>query len=413
MKCRLRVLLVGRHFWPHGSIDSAALLYQLAVGLHRSGVHVEVMSPRYASSWPEELVLREIPVHRPAAAPRSDWSMGRYVRHLTHWLRDHIGGFDVVLVDSIREEAIAAVDAARGTSCKTIVRYGGWGPHSDAIWWQRSRAAKRCAAFGKMADAAVCSTAAGHRALLTEGYIPSRIHRIGGGFAADAARSSASKQAARQALASINSDLSADDGTIVIAAIGPMTRDGGIHLIAQSARLLIQRYPKLRLWLIGDGPYRDSIHELLRGDGVRKSVAMPGSFGEVEDVLAAADVYLQADEVGLDYFLPAAISAELPVVAIDNESTRSIVTGANSQDSASIEAVSLVNWYSVGTSKALRTAVRQVLDQLPERRDRAAALRRLMLRTVPQSESVASYVTLMKQLAGQPADCDSSAEAVS
>ncbi len=90
----LRVLLIGRRFWPHGSIDSAAHLFQLAAALHRRGVAVEVLTPRYSSTWPVEFKIREIPVHRPVMAPKRDWSIGRYTRSLTAWLRQHVTSYD-------------------------------------------------------------------------------------------------------------------------------------------------------------------------------------------------------------------------------------------------------------------------------------------------------------------------------
>ena len=75
-------------------------------------------------------------VHRPAAAPRSDWSMGRYMRHLSTWLRENAESFDVMLVDAIREESMAAIEASRITRLRndsafqsagdtTVIRCGG------------------------------------------------------------------------------------------------------------------------------------------------------------------------------------------------------------------------------------------------------------------------------------------------
>ncbi len=414
MNRRLRVLLVGRHFWPHGSIDSAAFLYQLAIGLDRRGIDVEVLSPRYASSWPEELVLREIPVHRPAAAPRSEWSMGRYVRHLTGWLREHAAAFDVLFVDSIREESSAAIEAMRTTGCRCLLRYGGWGLHSDGLWWQTSRSARRCGALGRTAHKVISKDASSHRALLAEGYLPSRIQRIDEGFALGVSHTDAARRVARKNLAAVNSDLIAEDDAPVIVCIGRMTSDSGINLLANSARHLVARYPDLRIWFIGDGPHRDSIYETLRRDGVRASIAMPGSFSDLDDVLAAADVYLQSDEQGLDHFMRAAISAELPLVTIDNESTRTVVMGSGPHDPTSFEAASLVRWYQQSaTSKSLRTALMEVLDDLQSHRENATSLRRLTLRTRPQSESLDAYVNLMQQLAEQKSGHDSSVEAAS
>lgn len=405
MSGRPRVLLVGRHFWPHGSIDSAGFLYQTAIGLHRYGVHVEVMTPRYASSWPEQLAIREIAVHRPAAAPRSDWSLGRYVRHLTGWLRERASSYDVMLADSIREESTAVVEAGRLTDCGTVLRFGGWGKHSDWSWWQRSRAARKCATVGRGADAVISKCAASHRALLGEGYLPSQIHRIDQGYSPGISPTRATRLAARKTLATVNRDLICNDDSMVLVCCGQMTRDSGVNMLAQSARTLVTRYPNLKLWLIGDGDHRDSIHGLLRSDGVKSFVAMPGSFCDLEDVFAAADVYVQTDEDGLDCFLPSAISAELPIVSLDTESTRSVLmgsaahaTGAGSSESGISEITSSVNWFVPDSPKSLRVVIREVLDDLAARRQRAANLRKTLLRSRPQSESLQQYVNLMQQI---------------
>lgn len=401
MNRRLRVLLVGRHFWPHGSIDSAAFLYQLAIGLHRSGVHTEVLSPRFASSWPEELILQEIPVHRPVTAPRSDWSIGRYGRHLTNWLRDHAGSFDVILVDSIREESTCVIEAARAIACRSIVRFAGWGESGDSTWWQNSRAGRRCANVGKTADKAISKCAASHRALIAEGYVPSRIERIDQGFVAGELRTAMSRQTARQTLASVNRDLMAEADAPVLVCVGQMTRQSGMNLLVESARHLVARYPDLRIWFIGDGPHREAMHETLRSDGVRASIAMPGSFCDTTDLLAAADVFVQTDEEGLDFSLPAAISAELSVVAVDRESTRTVVGGPAP---SATEAHSLVQWYVPDSGKTLRTSLRQVLGDLPGHREKASMLRKLLLRTRPQSQTIDSYVRLIRDVAQQNPD---------
>ena len=66
---RPRVLLVGRHFWPHGSIDTAGHTIRLAIGLQRHGFHVEVVTPRHHSTWAQVFHYRDVQVHRPTVAP--------------------------------------------------------------------------------------------------------------------------------------------------------------------------------------------------------------------------------------------------------------------------------------------------------------------------------------------------------
>jgi len=48
--------------------------------------------------------------------------------------------------------------------------------------------------------------------------------------------------------------------------------------------------------------------------------------------------------------------------------------------------------------KSLRVVIREVLDDLAARRQRAANLRKTLLRSRPQSESLQQYVSLMQQI---------------
>ena len=409
----LRVLLVGRRFWPHGSFDAAGYLSQLAAGLHRRGVHVEVMTPRYASSWPELMQLREVTVHRPAAAPRSDWSMGRYVRHITTWMRDHGGSFDVLFADAMREESTAVLDAAKSLGLAAVLRHSGHGDQADSQWWESSRAARRCSAHARSADRIVAPTALAHRALLSAGFPASNIVRIDNGFSPGKTWSASARQAARRALATANSDLSVSHDSPVVACIGRMTREGGMHTLVQSSHALVARYPNVRIWFLGDGPSRDSMYMELKAEGVRASIAMPGTFADLEDVLAAADVLVQCDPAGLDHVLTSAISAELPAVVIDHPATRTLMgsvadplagaglrAGVDPGASAK-SAGSLVHWYAGSSAKSLRVALRHVLDDLPAHRQHAAQLRRICVRAQPQSDTIDAYVDLFTQVAQQ------------
>lgn len=391
---RLRVLLVGRHLWPHGSHDSAAYLFQLAVGLYRRGVHVELMTPRYASSWPESMVLREIPVHRPAAAPRSDWSIGRYLRHVGSWLRERGPSYDVLLSDRLREEAIAVVEAGREIGRPTVLRHGGWGIQSDLAWVSQSRSGRRCLQAARSADRVVVASGQTHRGLLAAGIPAERIERIERGFLPGVAPTAATKAAARAALGQANGDLATSADTPVVVCVGRMTPDAGMNRLAAGVRHLVRRFPDARFWFLGDGPHRDSIYEGLRGDGVRASIAMPGSFVDLEDVLMAADVYVQPDHVGLESFMPAAVSAGLPLVMVDDPVTRAAVGVA-----ADSRLDRCIGWVAETSPKALRDAVRRTLESLGERGQLAGELRRSLVRSHPFRDTIEQTVRLLDRLA--------------
>ncbi|WP_372716246.1 glycosyltransferase [Novipirellula sp.] len=410
----LRVLLVGRHFWPHASFDAAGFLAQLATDLYRSGVHVEVVTPRYAASWPEHFHFREIPVHRPAAAPRSDWSMGRYVRHLTTWLKDHSESFDLILADSIREESQAVVEAASAAGIASVLVSAGWGDESDPAWWQSSRSARRCAATAKEADAIIVKNAAAERLMIAQGFPPSLLHRIEIGFTSSVNNLEDNRSAARNRLAAVNSDLTTLPESEVVLCTGRMQKTGAMQWLASTARPLIANRPDLRFWFVGDGPERQSLYDFLRADGVRNSIAMPGSFVDTTDLMIAADVFVHGDRQGLDFALPSAVSAAIPIVAAEVAELRSLLTpngkpikriasAATSvkPDDPQDEAVA---WFTPGKSKSLRIAIRRTLDEMPQAKQRALQLRRDLVRSRPQTKAIEAYINVMTRVVQEKAN---------
>lgn len=404
----LRVLLVGRHFWPHASFDAAGFLAQLATDLYRSGVHVEVVTPRYAASWPEHFHFREIPVHRPAAAPRSDWSMGRYVRHLTTWLKEHSESFDLILADSIREESQAVVEAASAAGIASVLVSAGWGDESDPAWWQSSRSARRCAATAKEADAVIVKNAAAERLMIAQGFPQSLLHRIEIGFTSSVNNLEDNRAAARNRLAAVNSDLTTRPDSEVVLCTGRMQKNGTMQWLASTARQLIANRPDLRFWFVGDGPERQSLYDFLRADGVRNSIAMPGSFVDTTDLMIAADVFVHGDRQGLDFGLPSAVSAAIPIVAAEIAELRSLLTpigkpikrigSAAPSDKPDDPQDEAVAWFSPGKSKSLRVAIRRTLDDMPQAKQRTLQLRRDLVRSRPQTKAIEAYIDLMTRV---------------
>ncbi len=428
----MRILLVGRRFWPHGSLDSAAHLIQLASDMQRRGTLVEVLTPRYAASWTTELSFREIPIHRPAIAPRSDWSSGRYIRFLTRWMVEKSPRYDLIFVDNAREETIAAVDACRTSTdrnghCPVVVRMGHSAGQSDLRWWETSRMGKRCENSARSANQIIVSGPTLQRSLISRGFSPQQVCRIDTGINTARRADHAKRIAARTALSAINRDLHAPADEPVAFCVTPMEKsanrigdprgDQAIHVMVQSARHLVARYPTLHLWFIGDGSQRDLVYETLRGDGVRASVAMPGSFGIMEDVFAASDVFVQIDASGLDHFLPSAVAAQLPIVAADLPEIRErlslTATGtdmnkleppdddfpfADSRYANARLADSLVAWFDPQRPKTFRQSMRRVIDDLPTAASNANALHRQLIRECPQSKTIDNYLTVFENV---------------
>jgi len=384
--------MVGRHYWPHLWSDVASRTVRLADGLARAGVDVEVLTPRYASSWPDEICHREIVVHRPAAAPRSDWSMGRYLRHIESWLRDHASGYDVIYSATMREEAAIVVEAARRVGCVSIVHHAGTGLEADTHYALPARHRKRVVAAVHAASAIVVSRASTHQSMLAAGYDAARVHRIGNGFVPGqglAGRDPASRLRARHALASINGDLKTDRDSMVVTVMGSMVESSGLMTLAEAIPNLINVWPDLRFWLMGDGPLRNDLHRYFTHQAVRQNVAMPGTFVDFSDLLMASDVYVQPSaNDGLDDFVHQGITAALPLVMVDSPDTRAMV-GASDE---------FVSWCSESDSTSLQHAIRRVLVDLTPAQTAAERLRRELTQRCSYGETINGFLKLIEGL---------------
>jgi len=429
------VLLVGRYGWPHLTHDSAGFLCQLAEGLAREQMHVEVVTPKHHANWPDQVEWKGIRMHRPIALPRREWSMGRYGRALQHWLQNHGGGHDVMIALSMREEAVAVVEAAKHLRIASIVRDDGFEADNDFFWARQSKTAWKTWTQAGLADRIVTPLASHHRRLIANGCSPAKLVRIAGGVNSSNTEV-VSRQAARESLANINLDLSAGHDDPVLLSIGSMRLNSSIHLMSRQIPWLVGRFPRAKIWLIGDGPARETIHGELKAEGVRDCVAMPGSFANLTDLFAAADVFVQmgaADSEnlrgqagpsnllsftgspGLDFLLPTALASSVPlVVAQTPETMESLASqpshGTGRSDTAiredsvdvrnrSSDLADTVGWFEPdATGKSFRDVVRKFLEDLPTARRNAEEASKTCFRILPYQRVLREYVKLIHEL---------------
>ncbi|MCM2373044.1 glycosyltransferase [Aporhodopirellula aestuarii] len=365
------VLWVTRRYWPHGAGHHARAAASLALSNAWSamGTQVEVVTPRYAASWSDELFYDTIHVHRIASAPKGEWSMQRYVRHLGNWLSEQANRFDWIICDGITDDVRSVATAiihARGEKQRTRggVLCDGWGADSDEVWCRQSRAGKRCLHAITTLDQIFTRHSDTDRALVAKGIPSHQIHRIASGFARPNRVSLDQRNASRRSLEGINTDLRTDGENQVLLWCGHMTgrhnTAGGAKLIVSSARLLCAKYPNLRIWMLGDGELHDWIHTELKAEGVRSVVAIPGTFPDMTDIWNAVDAVAVTDEDQLRYTLPNAIAHALPTIVADHASIRAWMS-----DKFATDIVDSFAWYDSNKPTSFRKTFRTVWDDLP------------------------------------------------
>jgi glycosyltransferase involved in cell wall biosynthesis len=180
---------------------------------------------------------------------------------------------------------------------------------------------RRC----QSSSAIVTSSAAAEAELLESGFSRQHVHRIPWGVAGGPERSADRRYRSRAALAEANHDLAVAEYAPVIAYVGRLAEPAALTQLLQAWRSVAQRWPSARLWLVGDGPARETLYEQIVSWELHHQVLMPGSFEDLTDVWAAADVLVAPQPHAGIHTALAAMAAGLPVVAADSPPAREIV----------------------------------------------------------------------------------------
>jgi len=118
-----------------------------------------------------------------------------------------------------------------------------------------------------------------------------------------------------------------EDAAVMIS-IGRLSKEKNWKFLLQSAAMAMQKYPKLEVVLLGDGPERKNLERYAVELGIRNKVHFIGfvPFEEVPNYLRAADFFGFASTTETQGLVTMeAMAAGLPVIAVDASGTRDIV----------------------------------------------------------------------------------------
>ena len=102
----------------------------------------------------------------------------------------------------------------------------------------------------------------------------------------------------------------------LVLAVGRLTPAKRYDLLLEAWREVQRAVPEARLVILGDGELREDLRRRTEGLGLSASVSFPGRRQDVEQCLAAADLYVSSSETeGMSNALLEALASGLPAVA--------------------------------------------------------------------------------------------------
>jgi glycosyltransferase involved in cell wall biosynthesis len=293
----------------------------LARGLSRQGVEPLILSAALDRTWAPQAEVDGVLVERLPFPVTPGWGVLRYMHALGRRLRTLAPSLAGVIVSGLRQDAFAALGALQGSGVPVILRADSYGPGGECDPKHTAPFAGRVLARCTTAGGVIASSRAGAAELVAKGFATAKVHHIPSAAAVLEPRTTADRSRARTVLANATVDLWCNDQTTLFLCISRMERDAGLFELVRSWADYQYRNPSACLWLIGDGPEREPLFERLGDLGLRYRVAMPGSFDDWSDLLAAAD-FLVAPKPWLHHgqMVAEAVALGVPVVAPQRDS---------------------------------------------------------------------------------------------
>ncbi len=320
----LRLVLVTRRFWPLVG-GAERIMADLAAGLRARGCTVTLLTARWEESWPARIELYRVPVVRLPQPRRRVWGTARYMLALRQWLRRQRGRYDLVYVSMLKHDACAALWAAPH-GVPVVLRAEGSGPTGDVAWQQTANLGRLLRHKCRAAAALVAPSRQIADELCAAGYPAALVRQIPNGARIPDAPSAERRRTTRDALSLAHTALYVPPGSPLVVYAGRLHPGKGLDELLSAWTKVLARWPDGRLWLVGEGPHRAALVAEIERLGLSATVVLAGVFQQIDDLLAAADLFvLPSHQEGMSLALLEAMAAGVPIVATDIPGNRELI----------------------------------------------------------------------------------------
>jgi glycosyltransferase involved in cell wall biosynthesis len=183
------------------------------------------------------------------------------------------------------------------------------------------------------------------------------------------------------------------DGNKVIGMVARLDLKKGFEYLLRAARDLCVAFPALKIVMVGDGPDREAIEEMIQRFGLVSNVILAGPHSDMPGIYAAIDIFvLPSLNEGLPMTILEAMAASRPVIATRVGAIPSVIKDG--------ETGLLVE---PGDTHALRSAIARLLSQPDLCRRIGAAGHNLVSRDYTSEAMALKYRQMYDDVLGTPA----------
>ena len=128
-----------------------------------------------------------------------------------------------------------------------------------------------------------------------------------------------SQEANEKSVVEIKNNFGLKDDDLVLSFIGNLSlkvKAEGVNILIKAMKMVITKYPKVKLLIIGDGEYRNHLEGIVKDLNLEKNIIFLGFMNNVFIPLSLTDIYIHISfQEALGIALLEAMSKGIPVIA--------------------------------------------------------------------------------------------------
>jgi len=112
----------------------------------------------------------------------------------------------------------------------------------------------------------------------------------------------------------------------VLISVGRLSLQKGYEYLIEAMLHVVEKYPNVRLFIAGDGKFRNILEEKITNYALNKNVILLGHVDDVISLMLSSDIYINSSIwEGLPITMLEAMKCSLPIIATNIKGNRSII----------------------------------------------------------------------------------------